>query len=327
MSTMVSDQASVLSFLFLILLLCLHDSRAFQSVTLRKNRVTTLLWSSTPSSTPLVLCIGDVLFDCIAKDYALGFSVEQMMENNSWTAFPGGAPANVATACCKLGTSSAFIGCIGADEDGDALESLLKEVGVDTRLLQRSKDDSPTRRIMVTRSLKGDREFGGFYQGRLANQFADCQLDSAALFQNGNDDAMRNAARSIMSDAKWIVCSTLSLAFDQSATAIYDIVDRGLESGKSRLYVDINWRPVFWPADGEEAARNAILRFAQRAHIVKLTDEEAEWLLGVPAEEALLDPARVHGEFPDALGVLVTAGENGAAYSMLGSTDILNRFG
>lgn len=258
---------------------------------------------------PSVLCIGDALFDCIANDDARGFTVEKMVEQSKWTAFPGGAPANVASACKKLGTSSAFCGCVGSDDDGDKLESLLKEIGVDTNLMHRSTDDSPTRRVMVTRSLDGDREFGGFYEGRSAEEFADCHLQEGSLKCDSKD--------LIISRARWIVCSTLSLAFPQSATTIYSIIEKALDSGV-RLYVDVNWRPVFWPNHQEEDAREEIFRLCQKAHIIKLTDEEAEWLLDIPADKALADPSSIHKEFfPDSLAVLVTAGEKGAAYSML----------
>lgn len=263
-----------------------------------------------------VLCIGDALFDCIANDDARGLSVEEMLGKGSWRAFPGGAPANVATACRKLGTSSAFVGCLGADEDGDELETLLHDTGVDVTLLQRATDGSPTRRVMVTRSLEGDREFGGFYGGRSADEFADCQLDYRLIFPE--NDGIQGMATTLIAEADWFVCSTLSLAFEKSADTIHKLVNRGLESG-SRLCVDINWRPVFWPLSAEDEAREEIFSFAQRAHIVKLTDEEAEWLLGIPPAEALSDPSKIHEKFPNALGVLVTAGEKGAAYSLLGA--------
>lgn len=266
---------------------------------------------ASPSS---IVCIGDVLFDCIANDDARGFTVEEMVKESKWTAFPGGAPANVAAACQKLGTTSSFCGCVGNDEDGDALQALLEGIGVDVTLMHRSAEDgSPTRRVMVTRSLEGDREFGGFYQGRSADEFADCHL---------NEDSLQLEAKELLiSNAKWLVCSTLSLAFPQSAETIYSIIKQALYNGV-RLYVDVNWRPVFWPNHKEEDARDEIYSLCQRAHIVKLTDEEAEWLLNVPAKKALADPLQIHKEFfPNALAVLVTAGEKGAAYSMLLGSD------
>jgi fructokinase len=110
---------------------------------------------------------------------------------------------------------------------------------------------------------------------------------------------------------EWLVCSTLSLAFEHSSEAVHHLVDRGLAGG-ARLYVDVNWRNVFW--SNEQVAREKILEFAQRADVVKLTDEEAMWLLGIP--DALACPQDVSECFPRAFAVLVTAGEKGASYSI-----------
>ena len=59
-------------------------------------------------SNPRVICLGEVLFDLIADQK--GRSLEEV---ESWSAYPGGAPANVACALVKLGTPTAFIGCVG----------------------------------------------------------------------------------------------------------------------------------------------------------------------------------------------------------------------
>ena len=250
--------------------------------------------------------------DCIANDDARGWSVEKMMQQHKWTALPGGAPANVATACVKLGTPSAFCGCLGQDANGDLLAKLLRETGVDVSLLQRT-DQYPTRQVMVTRSMEGDREFGGFYDNRAADEFSDCLLDASKLFPQ---------ADTILKKTKWIVCSTVSLAFEKSAEAVNVLVNRGLHEGV-RLLVDVNWRPVFWQS---ATARQEIFVFVQKAHVVKLTDEEAEWLFGIPASEALDDPRRVHRELPNADAVLVTAGEKGASYSLFGCTGRMESF-
>ena len=260
------------------------------------------------TSSPAVVTIGDALFDCIATDDARGMTVEQMEAQGSWTALPGGAPANVATALCKLGTTSAFCGCVGADDDGNELQALMEDIGVDVTLMQRTTK-APTRRVMVTRSLQGDREFGGFYEARKAQDFADCFLDDTTIPSND-----------ILSKAQWIVCSTLSLAFSQSSQSLRNLVQNALQTNghSPRLYVDVNWRPVFWPNHDAEEARMQIYQFCQLATVVKMTDEEAAWLLPdiATADEALNNPARVLDEyFPKAVVVLVTAGEKGASYA------------
>ena len=77
-------------------------------------------------SKPSVLCLGEVLFDCLADQ--LGLKLEEV---KSWTPYPGGAPANVACALVKLGTSAGFMGAVGEDEPGNKLVKLLQDVGVD----------------------------------------------------------------------------------------------------------------------------------------------------------------------------------------------------
>ena len=91
------------------------------------------------------------------------------------------------------------------------------------------------------------------------------------------------------------------------------------------LLVDVNWRPVFWqPQHSEHQAREIILQLVQQAHVVKLTDEEATWLLGIT--NALENPTKVHDELPNAKAVLVTAGEEGASYSLFGCTGRVEAF-
>lgn len=50
-----------------------------------------------------------------------------------------------------------------------------------------------------------------------------------------------------------------------------------------------------------------------------MTDEEAEWLLGVPAATALQTPEVVLAACPNARGVLVSAGEKGSSFAWRGS--------
>jgi len=102
---------------------------------------------------PRVLCLGEVLFDCLADQ--LGRSLDQV---DSWTPYPGGAPANVACALVKLGTPAGFIGRVGEDQPGNDLVQLLQDVGVEVSGVQRHPT-APTRQVYVLRSETGDREF------------------------------------------------------------------------------------------------------------------------------------------------------------------------
>ena len=55
-----------------------------------------------------------------------------------------------------------------------------------------------------------------------------------------------------------------------------------------QVLVDINWRPVFW--EDVSQAPGIILPYVSKADIVKLSDEEAEWLFGLSASDALQHP-------------------------------------
>ena len=57
------------------------------------------------------------------------------------------------------------------------------------------------------------------------------------------------------------------------------------------MLVDINWRPVFWPDQAQ--APGIIREYCRRADILKLSDEEAELIYGIPRAEALQNADKV----------------------------------
>jgi fructokinase len=59
------------------------------------------------------------LLDFLANDK--GVPREQV---KSWTPYPGGAPANVATCLAKLGVKTAFVSALGKDDRGEELMKL-----------------------------------------------------------------------------------------------------------------------------------------------------------------------------------------------------------
>jgi fructokinase len=123
---------------------------------------------------PRVLCLGEVLYDFLADQPGL-----PLEEVKSWTPYPGGAPANVACGLVKLGTPTGFVGCVGRDEQGEALVQLLQQEGVDGTGIQRHPT-APTRIVYVVRSQTNDRSFAGFGD-RPTSEFADAHLQAAHL--------------------------------------------------------------------------------------------------------------------------------------------------
>jgi fructokinase len=211
----------------------------------------------------------------------------------SWTPYPGGAPANVACALVKLGTSAGFMGAVGEDEPGNKLVKLLQDVGVDTTGVQRHPT-APTRQVYVTRDSGGDRTFAGF--GKYdTSEFADTYLQSAKL------------SPALFAEADFLVLGTLELAYPESEQAVLRSLELA-EQYNLKIILDINWRPVFW--QDENTAKTKILALLKRFDFLKLTKEEAQWLFDTN------DPGAITYRLNSLEGVLVTDGEHGCAYCL-----------
>ncbi|MDR9404831.1 MAG: carbohydrate kinase [Halothece sp. Uz-M2-17] len=235
-----------------------------------------------------VLCLGEILYDYLAQEAG-----KPLAEVKNWLAYPGGAPANVATALVKLGTSAAFIGCIGQDEAGQALKQLLADTGVNCQGIQ-EHPNAPTRSVYVLRSSEGDRAFAGF--GDLPkDQFADAFLDAdqlpVPLFEN----------------AQFLVIGTLELAYPKTRKAVLRALDLA-NTYNIKVLVDVNWRPMFWP--DPEAAIPLINYLWQAVDFVKLSKEEAQWLFNTAEAGAIAH------QLSSIEGVFVTDGEGTISYYM-----------
>ncbi|MFM7424437.1 MAG: carbohydrate kinase family protein [Elainella sp.] len=231
------------------------------------------------------LCLGEILWDCLADQPT---PVSPLVR--SWKRYPGGAPANVACALAKLGTPTGFIGGVGTDELGQALVELLQSLNVNTVGVQHHP--ASTRQVEVWRLPNGDCQFVGF-RDYPASAFADAQLRADLL------------PLELFSTADFLVLGSLELAYPNSRSA----VQRALELAKQhdlKVLVDINWRPSFWPEP--EQAKPVIQELMQQVDFLKLTQEEAEWLLGTA------DPVAIAEGATQLMGVLVTAGAEGCAY-------------
>ncbi|MGK7955649.1 MAG: carbohydrate kinase [Crocosphaera sp.] len=235
---------------------------------------------------PQVICIGEILFDCLADQLGKEFN-----EVRSWTAYPGGAPANVACGLIKLGIPATFIGCIGEDKPGNDLVELLEKMGVNLIGIQRHST-APTRQVYVTRSQEGERQFAGFGNIK-TEEFADTQLGCEQLEE------------SLFIEARYLVIGTLELAYTKSQKAIFRAIDYA-KKHDVKVFIDVNWRPVFW--QNSEVAKPLILQVLNEADFIKLSQEEAHWLFKTE------DPREIAHKFPKVKGVLITLGEKGCHY-------------
>lgn len=257
---------------------------------------------------PQVICLGEVLWDYLADQVG-----KSQAEVSSWTAYLGGAPANVACGLVKLLTPAALISCVGQDHDGMQILEQLQQLGVEISGIQQSAQ-ATTRRVYVTRmpidnpgtALVYERQFVGFGPPD-ALEFADRQTQAERLPEE------------LFAGAKYLVLGTLGLAAPVTAKAMQRAIELAHQHGLG-IVIDLNWRPIFWP--DPEAAIAQILEFVQQADILKLSLEEAELFFQTT------DPDLIHtrlGSRSQPLassiqGVVITMGEQGCRYCLADQT-------
>lgn len=239
--------------------------------------------SSLPSR---VICLGEILYDCLANETAPSFDRVQ-----SWTNYPGGAPANTACALVKLGTPAAFIGCVAEDASAEALLQLLAETGVNIEGVQRNSE-FPTRQVYVLRSDTGDRFFAGFGE-QSPDAFADAYLQAEYLTEK------------LFLEAEYLVIGTLELAYPHSRQAVFRALELA-DKYRLKIVLDVNHREAFW-LDSTEA-KPLIQNLWQYVDFLKLAKEEAQWLFNTSNAGAIFN------RLGSLEGVVVTDGAAEVSY-------------
>lgn len=178
-------------------------------------------------------------------------------------AHPGGAPANFLAALTKFGAKTALIGKVGSDTFGKLLLGTLEKAGIDTRGMVVT-DDVFTTLAFVTFDAHGDRDF-------------------AFSRKPGADTCLRfeEIDHSLIDQAKVFHFGTLSLTDEPARSATQECVAYAKSKGKLITY-DPNLRKPLW-ADRNEAKEQLLWGLSQ-ADVVKISDEEVEFLFGLPPE-------------------------------------------
>lgn len=190
-----------------------------------------------------IICFGEALIDMLNT------------EHSQYTAFVGGAPANVAVGIAKLGGQASFIGQVGADKFGRSIREFLSLYKVDVEHLL-SHPYAKTALAFVQLDDTGDRSFS-FYR----EQTADVLMDKSQLNPNSLSDA-----------AILHLCSntlTTQTGFELSLGAI--------ELAKQHNTVvsfDLNLRDELWPNSQIDLTR--VDSIIELADVVKFSAEELE---------------------------------------------------
>ena len=202
---------------------------------------------------------------------------------------PGGAPANVAVAASRLGTKTAFVGCIGTDAFGDSLRETLEKDGVDTTGLI-AHETIPTTLAVVTVNPDGERSFT-FYR----RPGADICLERSAI------------PESLIADAPILHFGSVSLTDDPARTATLEAAKDAKAAGAIITY-DPNYRPALRPS--EEEAIQWMRAPLDMVDVLKISDEETALLSGFEAPDAAAEALTDQG----IRLVLVTLGPDGVYY-------------
>lgn len=204
-----------------------------------------------------VVALGELLIDftCVSAD-ADGYP--------TMAAHPGGAPANFLAAVTKFGGKTALLGKVGADTFGRLLTGTLEQAGIETRGIVASSDVFTTL-AFVTLDAHGDREFAFSRKPG-----ADTQLRFSEL------------NLSLIDDARVFHFGTLSLTDEPARATTYRAVAYAKERGKLITF-DPNLRKPLWK--DLETAREQMLWGLSQADVVKISDEEIEFLFGLSPQE------------------------------------------
>ena len=204
-----------------------------------------------------VVALGELLIDfaCVSTDED-GYP--------TMAAHPGGAPANFLAAITKFGGSTALLGKVGTDAFGKMLTGTLKKAGIETRGLL-ADGDYFTTLAFVTFDETGNREF-------------------SFSRKPGADTRIRyeDLDLSLIDEARIFHFGTLSLTDEPARSATRKAVAYAKSRGKLITY-DPNLRKPLWK--DLDTAREQLIWGLKQADVVKISDEEVEFLFGLGVEE------------------------------------------
>lgn len=204
-----------------------------------------------------VVALGELLIDFASRGTdGGGYPLMQ--------ALPGGAPANFLAALSKYGSSTAFLGKVGDDAFGHLLVGTVRSAGIETRGIVMDPAVFTTL-AFVTFASSGDRSFS----------FARKPGADTCL-------SWEEVDKSLIDEARAFHFGTLSLTDEPVRTTTRMCVAYARDQGKL-ITCDPNLRKPLWRS--EEEAREQILWSLQQADVVKISDDEVDFLWSCTPEE------------------------------------------
>lgn len=204
-----------------------------------------------------VVALGELLIDFTCESTnAAGYP--------TLTANPGGAPGNFLAALQAYGCTTAMMGKVGDDTFGHLLLKTMGEKGIGTQGIVVDPAVFTTM-AFVTLDATGNREFS----------FARKPGADTCLRKEELDYPLLDACRAFH-------FGTLSLTDEPARTATMAAVAYAKAAGKL-ISFDPNLRKPLWPSEG--AAKAQMEWGLHQADVVKISDEEIEFLWGLAPEQ------------------------------------------
>ncbi|MEU5399322.1 carbohydrate kinase [Streptomyces sp. NPDC005963] len=169
----------------------------------------------------------------------------------------GGGPYNTAVALGRLGARVAFCSRMSTDGFGDALLAGLHGAGVDTSLVVRGPE--PTTLAVATVGADGSAGY--------------------TFYAEGTADRLFELPAALPDEARAVALGTCSLVLEPAATDYEALLRREARRGLVTL-LDPNVRPGLIP--DPDAYRKRYSSWLPDVSLLKLSEEDARWLGGVP---------------------------------------------
>ncbi len=202
----------------------------------------------------VILVAGEALYDLVVQG-----------ESDALAGHPGGGAFNTARTIGRLEQPVAYLGRISTDRFGDRLAGLLAEDGVHLDTMVRTND--PTTLALVEVDDDGVARYRFYERGTSVPGLT-----------------AETALATLPANVDMVHVGTLALLLEPVATALEAVVER--LAGEALIAVDPNIRP--WSIDDPEAYRARLRRVLGHSHVVKVSEEDMDWLEpGLPPVEAV----------------------------------------
>lgn len=203
--------------------------------------------------------IGEALIDFIPN-----VKNSELKDVEQFSRQVGGAPANVVSVARKMGASTEMVTQLGNDAFGDIIVETLKDIGVGTQFIKRT-DQANTALAFVSLKEDGQRDFS-FYRKPSADMLYKAEYLNEIIIKP--NDVLH-------------FCS-VDLVESNMKEAHKSMVNK-FKSVNATIVFDPNVRLPLW--QNAEACKEAIHEFLPKANVIKISDEELEFITGEADED------------------------------------------